>query len=232
MKKQISAVLAAAAMLVSGAAFAAGSISGTVAWAGAPIKAEKLKRQSDPVCAKKEFADETILLSKDGKSLANVVVRISKNAPAGAKVPTAPVIVEQKDCMYRPRVQGAVEGQKIEIRNDDATLHNVHSYAGTKTLFNQAQPPNSKPLDKDSKGGDVMKLKCDVHPWMTGYVVVTKHPFFSVTGEDGKFEIKDVPAGTYTVEAWHEKLGTQTAEVTVTEGKPADAKFSFTDKKS
>ncbi|MGQ0505544.1 MAG: carboxypeptidase regulatory-like domain-containing protein [Myxococcaceae bacterium] len=232
MKKQMSAVLACAALVMSSAAFAAGSIAGTVAWAGAPVKAEKLKRQSDPVCAKKDYNDETVLLSKDGKSLANVLVRITKNAPTTGKVPTTPIHVEQKDCMYRPRVQGAVEGQKVEIQNADPTLHNVHSYAGTKTLFNQAQPPNAKNLEKDTKGADVIKLKCDVHPWMTGYIVVTKHPFFAVSSEDGKFEIKDVPAGSYTVEAWHEKLGTQTAEVVVTEGKPADAKFSFSQKKS
>ena len=135
--------------------------------------------------------------------------------------------------MYSPRVQGAVEGQKIDITNADGTLHNVHAYAGTKTLFNQAQPPKSKELEKDApKDTDVVKLKCDVHPWMTGFIVINKTPYFAVTKDDGKFEIKDVPAGTYKLEAWHEKLGTQTAEVKVEEGKAADAKFSFGDKKS
>jgi plastocyanin len=230
--KKLTAVVGGAAVLLSGAAFA-GSITGTVDYAGAPVKAAKINRKSDPVCAKKEFTDQTITLSADGKSLANVLVRISKNAPAGAKAPTEPVVVDQHDCMYEPRVQGAVEGQKIQIKNSDGTLHNVHSYAGTKTLFNQAQPPKAAPIEKATPANsDVIKLKCDVHPWMTGYVVVSKHPFFDTTGEDGKFELKDVPAGTYTVEAWHEKLGTQTQEVKVEEGKPADLKFSFSDKKS
>jgi plastocyanin len=223
-------LVSTAAVLASGAAFAASSITGTVNFSGTPPKMEPLKRKSDPVCAKKDFNDETVSI-KDGK-LENVLVRITKNAPAGAKVPTDPVTVDQQDCMYRPRVQGAVEGQKIQIKNSDGTLHNVHTYAGTKTLFNQAQPPKAAPIEKPVAGADVVKLKCDVHPWMTGYVVVSKHPFFATTGADGKFTIKDVPAGTYTVEAWHEKLGTQTAEVKVEEGKPADATFTFSEKKT
>ncbi|MFZ5471240.1 MAG: carboxypeptidase regulatory-like domain-containing protein [Myxococcota bacterium] len=227
---KLNAFSAVVASLVASAAFAGGSVTGTVAYTGAPPKAEKLNRKSDAVCAKKDFNDPTVTLSKDGKALANVLVRVT-NAPA-AKPPAEPVVVDQHECMYTPRVQGAVEGQKITIKNSDGTLHNVHAYAGTKTLFNQAQPPKSKELQKDAKGGDVIKFKCDVHPWMTGYVVVNKSGFFATTGEDGKFEIKDVPPGKYTVEAWHEKLGTQKAEITVEEGKPVEAKFSFSDKKS
>ena len=112
-------------------------------------------------------------------------------------------------------------------------LHNTHGYAGTSTLFNYAQPASSQALERrlpDSAG--VVKLKCDVHPWMAGFVVISKNPYFAVTKEDGTFQIKDVPAGTYTIEAWHEKLGTKTQQVTVTEGKPAQAKFDFSDKKS
>jgi plastocyanin len=222
---------AAAILLLSGVAFASGTIEGTVSYSGTPPKPQKLNRKSDPVCAKKDFNDEIILLSKSGKELQNVLVRV-KNAPAG-QAPTEDVVVDQKDCMYRPRVQGAVEGQKIKVRNDDGTLHNVHTYEGTKTLFNQAQPPGSAPIERPlPKSADVVKLKCDVHPWMIGFVVINKSPYFAVTKEDGSFQIKDVPAGTYTIEAWHEKLGTKTQQVTVTEGKAAPAKFDFSDKKS
>ena len=228
--QRITAAIAGALVLASGLAFA-GTIEGTVSFSGTPPKPQKLNRKSDPVCAKKDFNDESILLSKSGKELQNVLVRV-KSTPAG-KAPTEDVLVGQKDCMYRPRVQGAVEGQKIKVQNDDPTLHNVHTYEGTKTLFNQAQPPGSAAIEKPlPKTEDVVKLKCDVHPWMAAFVVVNKNPYFAVTKEDGTFQIKDVPAGTYTVEAWHEKLGTKTQQVTVTEGKPAQAKFDFSDKKS
>src|SRR5262249_22722942 len=149
-------------------------------------------------------------------------------AVPGGKAPTGDVTVDQKECMYRPRVQGAVEGQKIMVRNDDGTLHNVHTYDGTKTLFNQAQPPKSAPIEKPlPKTANVVKLKCYAHPRMIGYVVVNKNPFFAVSQDTGTFAIKDIPAGTYTVEAWHEKLGTQTAQVTVTDGQTSEAKFTF-----
>lgn len=227
-------VLIAGAIIASSAAFAAGgTIAGTAAFSGTALKPAKLNRKSDPVCAKKEMNDESVMLTKDGKAVQNVMVRVTKGATGAAKAPAEDVMVDQKECMYRPRVQGAVEGQKIKIRNDDGTLHNVHTYEGTKTLFNQAQPPGSAPIEKAlPKTADVVKLKCDVHPWMLGYVIVNKNPYFSVTKDDGKFEIKDVPAGKYTIEAWHEKLGTKTQEVTVTDGKTTEAKFDFSDKKS
>jgi plastocyanin len=224
---KVSTFLAAASLLISGVSFGGGTISGTVSFTGTAPKPLKLNRKSDPICAKKDFDDEAILVGKGGKGLENVLVRINSAVP-GAKMPTGDVMVDQKDCMYRPRVQGAAEGQKITVRNDDGTLHNVHTYDGTKTLFNQAQPPKSAPIEKPlPKTANVVKLKCDVHPWMIGYVVVSKSPYFAVSQDTGQFEIKDVPAGTYTVEAWHEKLGTQTEQVTVAEGQTANVKFTF-----
>jgi plastocyanin len=215
----------AALSLAAAPAFAGGTIAGQVTYSGPAPKAEKIERKSDPFCAKTEAFDEAILLGKDGKSLQNVVVRL-KNGPA-APVPAQPVTVDQNGCLYRPRVQGAVAGQKIEIRNDDPTLHNVHGYQGPKTMFNQAQPPKAPTIAKALPAdGDVVKLKCDVHSWMVSYVVVSKGPF-STSGADGAFEIKDVPPGKYTVEAWHEKLGTQASEVTVEDGKTAQLAFAF-----
>jgi len=217
-------------ILFSSAALANGTISGTVQLTGAAPKAAKVKRTSDPVCAKSaaEMDDLSIAVGKDGKSLDNVFVRLL-NAPAG-KAPAGDVVISQHACNYEPRVQGAVTGQKVQIKNEDGTLHNVHTYDGTKTVFNQAQPPSSAPIEKPlPAGAEVVKLRCDVHPWMAGYVIVNKSPYFSVS-KDGKFEIKDVPAGTYQIEAWQEKLGTQKAEVKVEEGKAADVKFTFAGK--
>ena len=130
--------------------------------------------------------------------------------------------------MYRPRVQAIVAGQMISIRNGDQTLHNVHGYKGASTLFNQAEIPGLPPIArKVGDAGDVLKFKCDVHPWMTGYVVVNANPFFAVTGPDGHFKITDLPPGKYTLTAWQERYGAKTAEATVAADKPTEVSFAF-----
>ena len=202
------------------------SLSGEVDFTGTPPTPARLHREADPVCAKKEGFDESILV-KNGK-LANVWVHVvagaaDSQAPANAP----PVTVDQSDCTYHPRVQAAQVGQKLVAKSSDATLHNVHAYQGTATLFNKGMAnasakPIEQPLDKDG----VIKLKCDVHSWMRGYVGVNKNPYQAVTGENGSFKI-DLPPGTYTVEAWQEKLGTKTAQVTVAAGKPATLTFKY-----
>ena len=146
----------------------------------------------DPACDA-QVPDETVLV-KDGK-LANVLVRLTGALPRVA-VPTVPVVIDQQGCTYRPRVQGAMAGQTIQIRNSDGTLHNVHSYAGARTLFNRAQPPGARPMDTTfPPGTEVVKLKCDVHPWMLGWVVVGEHPWHAVSGADGRFELAGGPGG-------------------------------------
>jgi hypothetical protein len=227
-------VLLAAALLTT-PAFAGGTIAGTVGFKGTAPKAEKLKLATDPGCKATDADDPSFKLSKDGKAVQEVFVRITKGAPAGGAAPANSVVIDQQGCLYHPFIQGAVRGQKLQVKNSDGTLHNVHAFAGTeknaKTIFNSAQPPKAKDLEKAVKSdGDVVKLKCDVHPWMTAYVIYSDHPYFAVSGADGKFEIKDVPPGTYTVETWHEKLGTSSAEVKVEDGKTADPKFVLANK--
>jgi len=203
------------------------TISGTVKLIGTPPEMAMTKRQADPYCAKTPTKEEEVIVGAGG-GLKNVVVRISKGLSGRYEPPVAPAIVDQNTCMYRPRVQGIVVGQPVHIKNSDMTLHNVHGYKGASTLFNQAQLPGQPPMIKLFTDADQMaKLKCDVHPWMTGWVLVSSHPFFAVTGDDGSFKISGVPAGSYTVEAWHERYGTKTAELTVTD-KPAETTFQFT----
>jgi plastocyanin len=169
------------------------------------------------------------VLVKDGK-LANVMVRVVKGAEGTFTPPATPAKVTQKDCMYRPRVVGAVTGQQVEIVSEDTTGHNVHPYKGDESLFNRAQntPGSFTKTTADFKTDNgAVTFKCDIHPWMTGWLVVSPTPYFAVTAEDGTAKIENLPAGKYTLEAWHEKYGTKTAEVTVEDGKPAEVKFEF-----
>jgi plastocyanin len=172
--------------------------------------------------------DEEVVVGTGG-TLKNVIVRITKGVTGRYDPPPTPAVVDQSACMYRPRVQGIQLGQPLQIKNSDQTLHNVHTYKGASTLFNQAEVPGLPAIAKTFKDatGEILKFKCDVHPWMTGYVGVMGHPFFAVTGDDGGFEIPKVPPGKYTLEAWHERYGTKSTEITVVASQPVEAKFAF-----
>jgi plastocyanin len=187
--------------------------------------AEDLKRNSDPFCAQKQMKDEQVV--SDGKGhLGNVLVHINGLPPTPA--PKEKVSLSQDDCMYRPRVLGVVDGQPLAIRNGDPVLHNVHTYEAARTLFNVAQVPGTPNIEKTfTQNGVMLKFKCDIHQWMTAYVWVQNNRYFTVTDKDGKFDIKDVPVGTWEIEAWHERFGTQAGKVTVQKGKPAEVKLEF-----
>jgi plastocyanin len=203
------------------------AVEGRVKLNGTPPDMPMTRRDADPFCAKTPMKDEEVIVGPQG-GLANVVVRVTEGASGHYDPPTTPASLDQSACMYRPRVQAIVAGQQLSIRNGDQTLHNVHGYKGPSTLFNQAEIPGLPPMAKKvGEAGDVLKFKCDVHPWMTGYVVVNSNPFFAVTGNDGWFRIGNLPPGTYTLTAWHERYGTKTAQVTVAEGKPAEVSFAY-----
>ncbi|MBI3541511.1 MAG: carboxypeptidase regulatory-like domain-containing protein [Deltaproteobacteria bacterium] len=224
-QSQTPAPAAGAATAAAPAVGGTQSIKVKVAFTGAAPVMGKLKREADPFCGKTPMTDQEVLVNPNG-TLKNVVVRVSKGA-APAAVPTTPVVMmNQNNCMYEPRVAAGVVNQKLVIRNSDPVMHNVHTYVGTATGFNQAQMKGSKDLEKTITAG-VMKFKCDVHPWMTGYVVGTDNAFFCVTDATGECSIANIPAGTYTLEAWHEKYGSKTADVTVAAGQAAAAAFSY-----
>jgi plastocyanin len=202
-----------------------GDVKGVVTLSGKAPEMPELKRGSDPFCAKTPMKDEEVV-AKDGK-LKNVLVHIV-GAPA-TEPPTTPVTLVQDNCMYRPRVLGLVAGQTLSIKNADNALHNVHTYKGTTTVFNVAQVPNAPDIEKKfTDAGALLKLKCDVHQWMTGYVWVQNNPYFAVTGDDGKFEIKGVPAGKYEIIAWQERFGEKKGELTVNPDKTSEVKFDYT----
>jgi plastocyanin len=211
---------APAAAPAAGANPGVNSIKGTVKLSGAAPEMKLLKREADPFCGRVPMKDEEVMVSASG-GLKNVLVRLTKGVSGSYPPPSTPALVDQSECMYRPRVQGIIAGQPVTIKNSDQTLHNVHTYKGASTIFNQAEIPGMAPMVKQlDAAGQIVKFKCDVHPWMTGYVAVSPHPFFAVTGDDGGFTIASVPAGSYTIEAWHERFGTTTAEVTVSADKP------------
>src|SRR5438132_2879463 len=192
----------AAAWAVVGTAAA---IEGEVQLSGPAPAAGKLHREADPFCARKEMTDPTVL-AKDGK-LANVWVHIAKGAPDAAP-PAETAAIDQRDCMYTPRMVTAVVGQKIVVRNSDPVLHNVHAYLGASTVLNKGMPNDkAPPVELVAQQEGVLKWKCDVHPWMRGYVGVSRNGLQAVTGESGAFRISPVPPGTYTLAAWHEKYG-------------------------
>jgi plastocyanin len=201
----------------------AGTVHGTVKLTGAAPAADPIPMKSDPYCAKQPAAKNEEVVAGAGGGLKNVVVHVAQGLTEKYSPRAEDAVMDQQGCMYRPRVLVAQAGQTVLIKNSDQTLHNIHTYSGSATLFNQAEVFGMPPIKKKfAKVGDVVKFKCDVHPWMTGYLLVTDNPFYAVTGEDGSFTLRDVPAGKYTIEAWHERLGPQKAEVTVAAGKTAE----------
>jgi plastocyanin len=226
--------IATLALMFFGAnAWAGATVTGTVKFEGEAPAMKTLAMDADPVCvtnnAGKEVKSETLVLGA-GNTMGNIFVRVKSGLPAG-KTYTAPadaVVVDQKGCKYVPHVIGAMVGQPVKILNSDGTLHNVHGLPTAKTEFNEAMPKFKKEVTRSfDKEEVVFPVKCDVHPWMQGYVGVVSHPFFAVTKEDGKFSIGGLEPGTYEIEVWHEKLGTQVVSVTVAEGDSKTADFTF-----
>ena len=231
-RSSLVAGLLAAAMW-PGVAFAASSITGTVTFDGKVPSLRPLAMDADPACAKMHSkpAPNEMLVLGSGNTMGNILVWVSKGLPAGKTfpVPKAPAVLDQKGCQYVPHVMGIMVGQAYKILNSDGILHNVHALPKINKGFNQPMPGNMKEATKTfDKPEAVFQIKCDVHPWMTAYVGVFTHPFFSATGTDGKFNISGLEPGTYEITAWHEKLGTQTASITVgaNETKTQNVKFS------
>jgi hypothetical protein len=206
----------------------AGNITGKVVLEGTPPAPTRFKMTSDPACGAEEGHSESFVV--DNGALQNVFVYIKDGL--GNKyifdTPTEPVKLDQKNCHYTPHVLGLRVTQPLEIGNSDNTMHNVHGMPETNREFNFGQVVAGLKNTVAFTAPEVMiPFKCDVHAWMNAYIGVVNHPYFAVTGNGGKFEMKTVPPGTYTIEAWHEKLGRQTQSVTLGEKDTKDITFTF-----
>lgn len=224
------AVVGAAITLRGAQAVPTGTIAGKVTFDGTAPKPQTIQMAADPVCAKqaKTTQSEAILVGA-GNGLQNVFVYVKEGlGDRTFPPPSTPVVLDQKMCRYSPHVFGVQVGQALEIVNSDPTLHNVHALPKTNPEFNLGQPVQGMRTRRTFKQSEVMvPIRCDVHGWMSSYAGVLNHPFFAVSGADGAFTIKGLPAGSYTIEAWHERLGTQTQKVTVDEKRGASTAFVF-----
>ena len=222
MKRTLETMLAVALAAVALPALA-GDVEGKITYNGAPPKLSPMKTNRDQKVCGNEIPDESVEVK--GKALENVVVTIE--GPGIQKPAPVTVKLDQLGCRYRPHVLAAPAGSTLDIINSDPLLHNIHGYLGQQTLFNVAMPIKGQQIPKPLPRKGLVHVKCDVHSWMNGWIVVTDG-LYAVVGEDGSYAIKGVPAGSYTVQAWHEKLGNKTQAVTVPASGPVTANFDFT----
>jgi len=210
---------------------ATATITGVVKYAGAAPTPARIKMGADPYCVSQHDGpvfDSSLIVDSEG-NVENVFVYV-KAGTEGQTFPTpeTPVVFDQKSCEYNPHIFGIMPDQPLEIINSDATLHNVHATPKNSAEFNVGMPTQGMKITKKFKNPEVMvHIKCEVHPWMSAYAGVVDNPYFAVAGKGGAFTLPKLPAGTYTLEAWHETLGTQTVQVTVGDGETKAVEFDF-----
>jgi hypothetical protein len=194
------------------------SLRGTVRFEGTVPAAKPINMSADPNCAKQHASpamNQEIVADAKG-DLQNVVVFVSEGlGDRTFEPPSQPAVIEQKGCMYAPHVLAVRANQQLEVVNSDPTLHNIHPLPANNREWNKAEAPGATAEESFSREEIAIPIKCNVHPWMRSYVAVFKHPYFAVTGKDGSFDLGNLPPGTYTIKAWHEKLGTSSQQVTI-----------------
>ena len=211
------------------------TITGTVKFDGKKPRARPIDMAgADEKCAAlhggKRLKPETVVINDNG-TLKNVFVWVKTGVEGwGFPLPEGDALLDQKGCWYLPHVQGMRTGQSLSIKTSDPTAHNVHGYAKVNRPFNRSQPAGAANVTikmRRDEASPPMKVKCDIHPWMNAFVAVVDHPYFAVTGEDGSFELPNLPPGTYTIEAWHEKYAVMEQMVTIGENETKTLEFTY-----
>jgi plastocyanin len=208
----------------------AAAIRGVVKFEGTLPKAKSISMAADPSCAKQHpgliSTPEVLADSKGG--LQNVLVFISDGLGDRTFDPPAqPVVITQKGCLYQPHVLAVQANQPIEVVNDDPTMHNIHPTPTNNREWNKAELPGAKQEEAFAREEIAIPVRCNIHPWMRGYIAVLKNPYFAVTKPDGTFDLPNLPPGTYTIKAWQEKLGTSTQTITVDANQTKEINFVF-----
>jgi plastocyanin len=209
----------------------AGTISGRVLFNGDPPVMPVIDMSSNPQCERQHHTPQkarTVVVNAN-KTLRNVFVWIKEGLPRARWTPPAEAAkLDQNGCVYEPHVLGIMEGQQLEILNNDPVNHNVHAESQINPAWNESQPPRAEHKFKRFDSEEVLfPVTCSVHPWMRSYIGVSPHPFFAVTGEDGSFSLTGVPPGTYTIEAVHEKYGRKEGKLTLAPKGSATLEFAY-----
>jgi plastocyanin len=209
----------------------AGSVSGKVTFDGKKPQQKKIDMDEEPSCAKLHQSavfDEIMTVNSNG-TLANVFVYIKQGLEGKQFEPSAdPAVIDQQGCRFNPRVLGIQVGQTLKVINSDPLTHNIHPLAQVNRDWNQSQAPGAAPLTRRFAQPEVMiRVKCNIHSWMHAWIGSVAHPYFAVTGEDGSFQLRNVPPGTYTIEAWQEVLGRREQQVTLEPSGKSDIIFKF-----
>lgn len=204
-------------------------VEGTIRFEGTPPERQRINQARE--C--EELHEEPVLTDNivvnEGGTLRNVFVYVKEGLEGQSfPAPEEPVVLDQENCMYEPHVFGMQTGQTLRILNSDPLQHNIHALPEENRPFNYSTPMEGMEREATFRTPEVMvRIKCDVHPWMEAWAGVLNHPYYSVTGDEGTFSLENLPAGQYTIEAWHEEYGTQTQSVTVGEDETATVDFTF-----
>ena len=218
---------------VSVAGPSGGTVSGKVTLTGAAPKLRPLDLSKEPACVKMHTYDALFpesVVTGYSNTLRNVVVYISSGDNENAPVASTPVVFDQQGCHYTTHVLAFRVGQEVRISNSDPISHNIHPLAKANREWNKIQPPGVPPFSYAFDREEFIPVRCNLHPWMQGYLVVLRTSHFAVTGDDGEFTLPNLPPGHYTITAWQETYGTQSKEITVTGGQVQSLDFSFTAK--